>query len=69
MQTITLSANSAFLEQVLEFAKNLAKKQNEKVQIRQECFPERYEKDIEAYLKGELKTRPFSEFEEEMKSW
>ena len=52
MTSLTLSANSAFLEQILEFAKNLAKEQNEKVEVQQDRFAKRYEDDIEAYKKA-----------------
>ena len=69
MTSLTISANSAFLEQILEFAKKLAKEQNEKVEVQQDRFAKRYEDDIEAYKKGELKTRAFSEFQKEMEKW
>ena len=36
MTSLTLSANSAFLEQILEFAKKLAKEQNQKIKFHTE---------------------------------
>ena len=69
MTRLTLSANSAFLEQILEFAKNLAKEQNEKLEVQQDRFAKRYEDDIEAYKKGELSSKSLDEMLEEIEKW
>ena len=69
MTRLTLSANSAFLEQILEFAKNLAKEQNEKLEVQQDRFAKQYEDDIEAYKKGELSSKSLDEMLEEIEKW
>ena len=57
MTSLTISANSAFLEQILEFAKNLAKEQNEKLEVQRDRFAKQYEDDIEAYKKRRVKNQ------------
>ena len=69
MTSLTLSANSACLEQILEFAKNLAKEQNEKLEVQQDRFAKRYEDDIKAYKKEKIKTRAYRELQKEMEKW
>lgn len=57
MQTLTLQANNAFLEQGQDLI------------ISDGYFEQRYEKDLQAYERGELKTISFEEFEKEVAKW
>ena len=66
-----ITADNATLEQIATIAQNIAHRDNKEIRINS-FNDERYKSyktDVEAIKKGELKTRPFSEFQKEMEKW
>ena len=71
MTSLMIKADNALLEQIANIAENLAYRDNKFIKIHS-LNDERYksyEADALAIKSGEIKTRPFNEFEEEMKKW
>lgn len=64
MTSLTLNANSAFLEQILEFAKNLAKTQNVKFTFKEQ---NQTLKVIKEARKGKNLSKPYDDVDELMK--
>ncbi|MBR6611108.1 MAG: hypothetical protein IKK93_02565 [Campylobacter sp.] len=71
MRALMIKADNALLEQIASIAQNLARKDGKEIKI-QSFNDERYkiyEADAVAVKLGQIKTRPFSEFEKEMEKW
>ncbi|MCI6695055.1 MAG: hypothetical protein MR469_05360 [Campylobacter sp.] len=71
MRALMIKADNALLEQIASIAQNLARKDGKEIKI-QSFNDERYqsyEADALAVKRGEIKARPFSEFEKEMEKW
>ncbi|WP_086301339.1 hypothetical protein [Campylobacter devanensis] len=71
MRALMIKADNALLEQIASIAQNLARKDGKEIKI-QSFNDERYkiyEADAAAVKLGQIKTRPFSEFEKEMEQW
>lgn len=71
MRALMIKADNALLEQIASIAQNLACKDGKEIKI-QSFNDERYkiyEADAVSVKLGQIKTRPFSEFEKEMEKW
>lgn len=71
MRALMIKADKALLEQIASIAQNLARKDGKEIKI-QSFNDERYqsyEADAAAVKLGQIKTRPFREFEKEMEKW
>ncbi|TWO29710.1 hypothetical protein XK09_03535 [Campylobacter lanienae] len=71
MRALMIKADNALLEQIASIAQNLARKDGKEIKI-QSFNDERYkiyEADAVVVKLGQIKTRPFSEFEKEMEKW
>ena len=70
MQSLVMQANTAFLEQIAKLAKELAHKQDEKLELYcDDGHSKEYQKDVDAYKIVELETISLDELRQKIAKW